>query len=136
MAEDAVKMIREKHMEEECVLISLKYDLIDYIEKNYPDMQTGFLAFVSFGQTALLNCDYLGLEEETATVQTISAVHGQNKKLLVWTPNEEDSQKRFLCSNADGIITDNVVQANEIREELMNRTDLQRIVDRIMMIVQ
>lgn len=135
MADDAVKIIKENNMEEECVLISLKYDLIDYIEGNYPEIQTGFLLFASFGSTERLNCDYLGLEEESATENAISATHDQHKKMLVWTANEREKQKHFLCSNADGLITDNVKQAVEVQQELRNRTDLQRMVDRIMTIV-
>ena len=135
MADDAVKIIRENNMEAECVLISLKYDLIDYIETKYPDIQTGFLLFASFGATDKLNCDYLGVEEESATENTISAAHNQGKKLLVWTPNEKETQKHFLCSNADGLITDNVAQAVEVQQELTERSDLRRMVDCIMTLV-
>lgn len=81
------------------------------------------------GDTAALNCDYLGLEEESATADAISAIHAQGKKALVWTTNEEKSQKHFLCSEVDGVITDNVRQAAGIVEELEKRTDLERIID-------
>jgi glycerophosphoryl diester phosphodiesterase len=118
-------------MEDEAVLISLKYDLIDYIETNYPDMQTGFLTFASFGETAALNCDYIGLEEESATADAINAIHKEGKKALVWTANEEGSQKHFLCSDIDGLITDNVSQAIGLVTELEQRSDLDRMVDKI-----
>jgi glycerophosphoryl diester phosphodiesterase len=118
-------------MEDECVLISLKYDLIDYIETNYPEIQTGFLTFASFGRTSKLNCDYLGLEEESATADSINAIHSEGKKVLVWTVNEEGSQRHFLCSKADGIITDNVTQAIELASRLSQRSDLDRMVDQI-----
>ncbi len=132
MADDAVRIIKEYGMEEETVLISLKYDLIDYIETKYPEMHTGYLTFVSFGDTAALNCDYLGLEEESATPSAVRAIHEQGKKVLVWTANEEESQRHFLCAGVDGIITDNVKQAAEIKAELSERMDLQRILDRIL----
>ena len=135
MADDTVQTIRKNNMQAECVVISLKYDLIDYIERTYPDIQTGFLLFASFGATDKLHCDYLGMEEETATENAISGAHDQNKKLLVWTANEKEKQKHFLCSDADGLITDNVVQAAEMQKKLEERTDLQRMVDRIMAIV-
>ena len=119
-------------MVEECVLISLKYELIDYIESTWPEMQTGYLTFASFGDTAKLNCDYLALEEESATADAISAVHKQGKKVLVWTANKEKSQKHFLCSMADGIITDNISQAVRLLGELKERSDLQRMIDGIL----
>lgn len=135
MADDIIKVVKENDMEAECVLISLKYDLIDYIETNYPEMQTGFLLFASFGATDKLNCDYLGMEEESVTQNAITGAHDQNKKMLVWTANERETQKHFMCSDADGIITDNVVQAVRVQQELEKRSDLQRMVDRIMTIV-
>ena len=131
MADDAVKLVKQYQMEDEAVLISLKYDLIDYIETNYPDMQTGFLTFASFGETAALNCDYIGLEEESATADAINAIHKEGKKALVWTANEEGSQKHFLCSDIDGLITDNVSQAIGLVTELEQRSDLDRMVDKI-----
>lgn len=131
MADDAIRLIKSYSMEDEVVLVSLKYDLIDYIETNYPEMQTGFLTFASFGKTSNLNCDYIGLEEESATSDAISSIHDEGKKVLVWTANEEESQRHFLCTLADGLITDNVTQAIELSGELGDRSDLDRMVDRI-----
>ncbi len=129
MADDAVRIIKEYGMEDQAVLISLKYDLITYIESEYPEMQTSYLLWISFGNTAALPCDYIGLEEETATSSTIHEIHEQGKKALVWTANDEKSQRYFLCSEIDGIITDNVSQAAELIKELENRSDLERIID-------
>ena len=131
MGDDAVSLIRQYQMEDECVLISLQYDVINYIETNYPEIQTGFLTFASFGKTAALNCDYIGLEEESATSDAISAIHDEGKKVLVWTANEVGSQKHFLCTEADGLITDNVTQAIGLATELEQRSDLDRMVDKI-----
>lgn len=131
MADDAVKLIKQYQMEDETVLISLKYELIDYIETNYPEMQTGFLTFASFGKTAALNCDYIGLEEESATSDAIDAIHKEGKKALVWTANEEGSQKHFLCTSVDGLITDNVTQAIGLASALEQRSDLERMTDKI-----
>ena len=129
MAEDTVQMLREKGLEDQCVIISLKYDLISYIEDNYPDIMTGYLTFLSLGNTAGLNCDYLALEEESATGANIEAIHEQGKKVLVWTANNRDSQKHFLLSDADGLITDEVTQAVDLKEKIARRTDLERIMD-------
>jgi glycerophosphoryl diester phosphodiesterase len=126
-----VRIIKEAGMEEQCVLISLNYALINYTETAYPDMKTGYLTFLSFGNTAALNCDYLGLEEESATGSAIRAIHEQGKKVLVWTPNEPSSQKHFLLSKADGIITDHVSQAFGLISQLEKRTDFEKIVDGI-----
>lgn len=135
MAEDAVHLVRQYHMEEECVLIALDYGLIDYIETTYPEMQTGFLTFASFGKTADLNCDYIGLEEESATKDAIRSIHQEGKKVLVWTVNKKGSQKYFLCTRADAIITDYVSRAAAIASELEERSDLERMIDTIKTVI-
>ena len=135
MADDVVQMVREREMTDEVVLISLKYDLIDYIESMYPEMQTGFLAWLAYGNTAALHCDYLGLEAEIATTSTIESIHNQDKLALVWTPNTEDEQKHFLCSDADAIITDNVAQSARVRAELEQRSDLERMLDELVQVL-
>ena len=131
MADEATALVKQYQMEKESVIISLKYDLIDYIETNYPEIQTGFLTFASFGKTSKLNCDYIGLEEESATADAIDAIHDEGKKVMVWTANEAGSQRHFLCTKADAIITDNITQAKKLQGELGNRSDLDRMVDKI-----
>ena len=129
MADDAVRIIKERGMEKETVLISLQYDLIDYISNTYPEMETGYLTFVSFGDTAALNCDYLALEEETSTHSMISSIHDKGKKVFVWTVNDDEDLYKFLSSDADEIITDNVSGAKATKALLEERTLFDRMVD-------
>ena len=60
---------------------------------------------------------------------TISAIHAQGKKALVWTVNNQEAQRHFLLTSIDGIITDRVTQANDLREALAARDDSERIAD-------
>ena len=131
MADDAVKTIKEYNMVDQTVVISLGYELIDYIETNYPEINTGYLAFASFGDTASYNCDYLALEEETATSSMIEEIHEAGKKILVWTVNEDDDIEDFLRSGADAIITDAVKRSSEITKELEEQPPVERVLDAV-----
>ena len=123
MADDAAKMIMDRGMTQQAVLISMKYELVDYIETHYPEIQTGYLTFASYGKTAQLSCDYLGLEEESATPAQIRRAHRNGKKILVWTVNDEASQRRFLLSGADAVITDRIAQAQETAAQIESRPE-------------
>ena len=129
MADDAVRIIKEMGMEDQAVLISLKYDVLEYIEEKYPEMLTGYLAFVSFGRIEETPFDYLALEEEIATDETIQSIHEKGKKILVWTVNETDDIENFLTSDADGIITDTVKTAKELKEALNERDSYDVIIN-------
>ncbi|MCF0115980.1 MAG: glycerophosphoryl diester phosphodiesterase membrane domain-containing protein, partial [Erysipelotrichaceae bacterium] len=87
MADDVIKMIEERDMVEQCTIISLDYSLISYIYDNYDDIETGYLYYFSYGDTANLKCDLLIMEEESATPTMIDAIHNAGKKAVVWTVN-------------------------------------------------
>ena len=99
------------------------------MESKYPKIDSAYLTFLSFGKTAQLNCDYLGLEDEATTTSMIKAIHSLDKKIMVWTPNEKKRLEYFLNTEVDYIITDNVKQATEAVEEFNNRSDIEVISD-------
>ncbi|MBR3164489.1 glycerophosphoryl diester phosphodiesterase membrane domain-containing protein [Candidatus Saccharibacteria bacterium] len=127
MADDAVRIIKEYNMQNQAVLISLKYDLMEYVEQKYPEMLTGYLAFISLGQIENTSFDYLSLEEQLATKDTIAAIHDKGKKVLVWTVNEEDDIRHFLTSDADAIVTDQIKLSRDIKKQLPKRNPLEVI---------
>ncbi len=132
MADDAARIIKEMGMEDQTVLISLKYDLLEYIERKYPEMLTGYLAFISFGRIEDTPFDYLALEEEISTDDTIRAIHDKGKMIMVWTVNEEDDIEYFMTGDADAIITDSVKLAGEIKEKLSERDPLEIILQKML----
>ena len=131
MVDDLVRIIREKDCEEDCVLISLNYEVIDYAESNYPEFETGTLFFFGLGDVSGLNCDLLIMEEEAASEGRINDIHAAGKKAVVWTVNRQTDMQHFLDSAADAIITDEVVLAEEVQEMLDGRTDYEVLVDRL-----
>ena len=96
---------------------------------NYPEMETGYIYHFSFGDIGSMNVDWLVIEEEVATDEEIAAIHQIGKKVSVWTVDSRSSIRHFLISDADSIITNQVDRSLEVKEELSQRTDLQRIQD-------
>ena len=131
MVEDVVRAVKERDMVEDVVLISLNYDVIDYAERKYPEMETGVLIFGSMGDVAKLNCDMIIMEEEmAAVVSTIRSIHDAGKKAGVWTVNTRRAMTRFLDSEVDFVITDDILMAIDVQKELDERTDYDVIKDR------
>lgn len=132
MAEDVYQMAKEKNMLDQCTFISLKYELINDLETKHPDADTGYLCYFSFGDIADLNCDALMLEEESATSNNVEKIHEAGKEVYVWTVNSMDSAMHFMASRVDGIITDEVLQAEAVRSLMQNRSDEMRIMQALM----
>ena len=131
MADDAVRIIKEAGMEKQTVLISLKYDVLEYIERKYPEIETGYLAFFSFGKMEKMPFDYFALEEEIATSEAIDNIRSRGKKVMVWTVNDEEDIEEFLQSNADMIITDEVSLSLKLKKELGSRKPEELLIEYI-----
>ena len=131
MADDVVKAVKERDMVDDVALISLDYDVIDYAEQIYPEMETGVLIFGAVGDVTNLNCDMIIMEEEMASVaSTVRKTHDAGKKAGVWTVNTERAMRKFLDSEADMVITDDILMANEVQKELDERADYDILKDR------
>ena len=131
MVEDVVNAVKARNMVDDVVLISLNYDVIDYAERVYPEMETGVLIFGSLGDVTKLNCDIIIMEEEMASyVSTIRKIHCIGKRTGVWTVNTERSMRRFLDSEVDMVITDDILMANAVQKELDERSDYEVLEDR------
>ncbi|MDO5719055.1 MAG: glycerophosphoryl diester phosphodiesterase membrane domain-containing protein [Tissierellia bacterium] len=129
MVDDVVKMIKDRKMETETALLSLDYDLIKYIDKNYPEMDSGFLYFFSIGDTASMNGDYLIMEEREANPDRVAEIQDAGKKAIVWTVNTSESINKFVRSEVDGIITDHVKDVKDAMIASDQRSDIDLIMD-------
>lgn len=129
MADDVARMIRDKKMTDQCVITSLKYGLVSHVFRSYPEIETGYIYYFSFGDKAALDCDDMIMEEEAATEGAINTIHSAGKKVLVWTVNTPDSARRFIDSDADAVITDNVSMCMDVEKGLEARSDTERVID-------
>ncbi|RLP09999.1 glycerophosphodiester phosphodiesterase family protein [Propionibacterium australiense] len=136
MVEDIHRMMVERDMLDECMLISLDYALVDHIETTHPEVETGYLCYFSFGGIEGLNCDVLLLEAETATASNVMKIHAAGKKVDVWTVNTVSAMTEFMTSDVDGIITDEVAQTGVVRQLLTERSDEARVLRRILQLAR
>lgn len=131
MADYVIDEIYKKDMIDSAVIISLDYNLIKYIEDNYPEINTGFLYYFSFGNVSRINTDYLIMEEALVNPDTIEKIQNSGKKVFVWTVNDPLEINNLLTANIDGIITDNVIDMAESIKKWDNKTDREIIFDEV-----
>lgn len=132
MADDVVRMLREKDMLTEATIISLKYGLILNLEKRYPDVDTGYLCYYSFGMTEDLSCNIVLMEQGAATRANIRKIHAAGKKAGVWTVNSFNNMITYIGSGADVIITDQVKDAENVRKMISAHNDEARVIAAIL----
>ena len=65
-----------------------------------------------------------------AVVSAVRRIHDAGKKAGVWTVNTRRAMKRFLDSEADMVIPDDILMSIDVQKELDERTDYDIIKDR------
>ena len=128
MVDDVVRIVKEKGCEKDVVLISLKYDIMNYAEDTYGELDTGVLCFGGFGDVTNLHVDYILMEEEMAN-NFINEVEDKGKTSGIWTVNTEKGMINAFDSGADTIITDDITLYNNVNKEMKDRTDFEVLKD-------
>lgn len=129
MADDIIKMVKDKGMKDNIVIMSLNYRLIQYIEEKYSEMETGFVYFFAVGDPGNFAADQLLLEEDAATSTALSRILRAGKKPVIWTVNEEEDMDRFLGEEIYGIITDEVSQLEGRIHSINEKSDKEIIMN-------
>ena len=137
MVDDIVRIVKERDQQDEVALVSMKYNLVDYAEKTYPEFETGFIYYANYGHIRNMNCDMLIMEETIVSMSAVTQAHRQGKSVIAWTINSHDLLYKYMNTqayalfggNIDGIITDDIDLADNVQKELDDRSDIVRIKD-------
>ncbi len=133
MVHEVYAMLKERDMISDCTVICFDYEMIEYIEREHPDMETGYLVYFSFGNLEELNCDTYMVETECLSAGEINRIHAAGKKVAVWTVNTTSELNRWLLTDVDYVVTDEVLAARLLKKYIYNGADEERILQRFVM---
>ncbi len=133
MAHDVYEMVRERGMVEDCVLISMNYKLISYINTYLPDISCGYLYFFAYGMESRLAGNLLMAQSNAINSSRTRAIHSQGKKVYCWTVNSMMTAQNMVRQRVDGIITDRYDIVNAVLSHMESRNDYERIMDVLLM---
>lgn len=112
--QSVVEIIEEYGMENDCVITSFQAKALKKVKKANPDIQTGYILHVAYGDFSGLNyADALSVNYSFATELLIDEAHNAGKKVFVWTVNTPEAINEMINNGADMIITDDPVLAKE-----------------------
>lgn len=102
-----VAMIREKGMEDQCMVTSFQYSVLERTKALAPGLKTGFITSTALtpGQS-LAAADYVMLHVNLTDPQTVSQLQAQGKRVGAWTVNDYVSLEKCRQSGVDNVITD------------------------------
>ena len=100
--------------------MSLNPKVMEELEKKAPNLETGYVIPLQFGNFHQSNVDFFVIEDFSYRDCLVEQAKRQNKKVFVWTINDSALITKYLQSPSDGIITDEPELVKEEKDILEN----------------
>ena len=123
-----VDLVEATGMESNIVIMSLEYDGIRKTAALRPAWTYGLLNAVSIGDLTRLDVNFLALTVDSATFSTIRRAHKRGIKVYVWTVDDPVQMSVMMSRGVDGIITDQVARAHQVKSFRARLTPFGRFV--------
>lgn len=100
--------------------MSLNSKVMEELETKAPNLETGYVIPLQFGNFNQSNVDFFVIEDFSYRDRLVEQAKKQNKKVFFWTINDPALITKYLQSPADGIITDEPELVKEEKNILEN----------------
>ena len=100
--------------------MSLNPKVMEELETKAPNLETGYVIPLQFGNFHQSNVDFFVIEDFSYRDRLVEQAKKQNKKVFVWTINDSALITKYLQSLANGIITDEPELVKEEKDILEN----------------
>ena len=100
--------------------MSLNPKVMEELEKKAPNLETGYVIPLQFGNFHQSNVDFFVIEDFSYRNHLVEQAKKENKQVFVWTINDPALITKYLQSPADGIITDEPELVKEEKDILEN----------------
>ena len=111
LVRETMALLEEKNFEKQCLLLSLDYDLIERVQKEYPQFTAGYCIYGNLGNIGTrklvqLNVDFLFVEEGMVSAKFVEQCRKAWMPVYVWTVNDSQKMEDYLDAGVLGIISD------------------------------
>lgn len=131
-AEMFVKDFRKLGVSRKFKTMSLDLNLMRKIEKIAPEIETGFVIPLQFGDFDNSKIDFYVIEDFSYRHDLALKAHRMHRKIFVWTLNTRSEISKYLQEPIDGIISDELEMINEIEKEDRSKESILKTFVRIL----
>ena len=110
-----ISKMRELWIDKTSKIISLNLKVLEEINKKAPEIEVWYIVPILFWNFWNNNVDFYLVEDFSFSENMVIQVKKENKKLYVWTVNNENKIVKYLQEDVDWIITDELELVNELK---------------------
>lgn len=127
LEKQVVELVEQYDMVDQCVITSMKYDVLKRVKKCNPKIKTGYIMSAAYGNFYNMEyADFFSVNYSFVDKRLVDLIHNNGKTIHVWTVNGSDNIKEMTKIGVDNIITDNPVKCREL---IYSKYSNERIMD-------
>lgn len=115
-----ISKMKEHGVEKKFKAMSLDHNVMRKIKAQDPNIETGFLIPIQFGDFDNSDVDFYAVEDFSYNQNLADETHKKGRKIYVWTINSDQRIAHYLYSSVDGIISDNLKDIRKLESSLKN----------------
>lgn len=124
LVDQTLALIEKYHIEEQCILMSLDYDIVSMAKNKRTDLNVGYCMFGNLGTPSVsdlidLNVDFVVIEEAMVNKNFVTTCRRAWLPVYVWTVDDAGRMKQYLEMGVTGLISDKPYVAKEIIEQFI-----------------
>lgn len=124
LVESTVTIIQQNDFSDQCVLASLDYPTLEKVGLVDPNLKRAYITALAIGDIQKLPVDIYSIESSFITPEIVAAIHRENKEVLAWTVDSQESTEKMVKIGVDNIITDDVAQTRTTIEQMTKPREL------------
>lgn len=125
-----VQKMRELGVEKDYPAMSLDLSVMEKVEKKAPEIKTGYVIPIQFGRFENDSVDFFAIEDFSYQEDLVTQAHEMKKELYVWTINDKQKLMKYLQQPIDGLITDELTEAQRLKKDLkQNKSYFDRVLN-------
>ena len=125
-----VQKMRDLGIEKDYPAMSLDLSVMEKIEKKAPEIKTGYVIPIQFGRFENNLVDFFAIEDFSYQEELVTQAHEMKKELYVWTINDKQKLTKYLQQPIDGLITDELTEAQRLKKDLkQNKSYFDRVLN-------
>ena len=125
-----VQKMRDLGIEKDYPAMSLDLSVMEKVEKKAPEIKTGYVIPIQFGRFENNLVDFFAIEDFSYQEDLVTQAHEMKKELYVWTINDKQKLTKYLQQPIDGLITDELTEAQRLKKDLkQNKSYFDRVLN-------
>lgn len=129
IVKETMKVLEKYDKDKQTIFQTAERSLLKEFNENYPDDKIGYIIIGTLGKLSQrsiksLDADFLVFEESIVNQSLINTCHVLNVPVFAWTVNDSDKSDELFRMKIDGIITDYPDVMIDVRDEVLNNSNL------------